>query len=88
MSSLLNIEMYDEMIIKSDIDDFRRIVRSGFGNRRKQFAKNLSNDFDIAKKYHRRTIRKVRYTKRYTCRKADHRAIYAICDIIFKIKNK
>lgn len=48
-SSLIEITMLDELAIKNNIDDFRKCVRSGFSNRRKQIANNISVDYNISK---------------------------------------
>ena len=48
-SSVIEIIMDDEKKIESSLDDFRECVRSGFSNRRKQIANNLSTDYSISK---------------------------------------
>ena len=48
-SSVIEISMLEENPIKSPIDNFRKCVRSGFSNRRKQIANNLSTDYNISK---------------------------------------
>lgn len=48
-SSVIEISMFNEKRIKSTLDDFRKCVRSGFSNRRKQIANNLSTDYNMPK---------------------------------------
>ncbi|MEX1377549.1 MAG: 16S rRNA (adenine(1518)-N(6)/adenine(1519)-N(6))-dimethyltransferase RsmA [Eubacteriales bacterium] len=48
-SSVIEINISEEMIIKSDINEFRKCVRSGFSNRRKQMANNIAADYNISK---------------------------------------
>ena len=48
-SSVIEISMHENTKIKSPIDDFRFCVRSGFSNRRKQMANNISTDYNISK---------------------------------------
>lgn len=48
-SSVIEINMLKEKRIKSSLNDFRKCVRSGFSNRRKQIANNLSTDYNMPK---------------------------------------
>ena len=48
-SSVIEISMNENLKIKSNIDDYRKCVRSGFSNRRKQIANNISTDYKISK---------------------------------------
>ncbi len=48
VSSLLQIKIQDN-IIKSDIVDFRKCVKSAFSSRRKQVKNNLSETYNISK---------------------------------------
>ena len=48
-SSVIEITMDENKKINSDIDEFRKCVRSAFSNRRKQIANNISADYAIPK---------------------------------------
>jgi len=48
VSSLVNIEITDNKIT-SDIDDFRKCVRSAFSSRRKQMKSNIAAKYQISK---------------------------------------
>ena len=48
-SSVIEINMSDNKKINSAVDEFRKCVRSGFSNRRKQIANNLSIDYNMPK---------------------------------------
>jgi len=48
-SSVIEIEISETKKISSSYDDFRRCVKSGFSNRRKQLANNISTDYGISK---------------------------------------
>jgi len=48
-SSVIEIEISEEKKINSTYDDFRRCVKSGFSNRRKQLANNLAVDYGSSK---------------------------------------
>ena len=48
-SSVIEISIKDELRIKCPIDAFRKCVRSGFSNRRKQMANNIAADYNLPK---------------------------------------
>lgn len=88
VSSLLDLQMHDGQIIKSDIDIYRGLIRSGFGNRRKQLAKNLSIDFGIPKPIIEDKLEEIGATRDVRAERLSVEQFDRLCQIMSQLKKE